>query len=58
MMRMIPLITGMGGLIVGLIVKRLAPEAEGHGKDAVIGALHKRQGKIRDRIPFVKGLLQ
>ncbi len=53
---MIPLITGMGGLIVGLIVTRLAPEAEGHGTDAVIGALHKRQGKIRARIPFVKGL--
>lgn len=53
---MIPLITGMGGLIVGLIVTRLAPEAEGHGTDAVIGALHKRQGKMRARIPFVKGL--
>lgn len=53
---MIPLITGMGGLIVGLIVTGLAPEAEGHGTDAVIGALHKRQGKIRARIPFVKGL--
>ncbi len=53
---MIPLITGMGGLIVGLIVTRLAPEAEGHGTDAVIGALHNRQGKIRARIPFVKGL--
>lgn len=47
---------GMGGLIVGLIVTKFAPEAEGHGTDAVIGALHKRQGKIRARIPFVKGL--
>jgi CIC family chloride channel protein len=53
---MVPLITGLGGLIVGLIVTRLAPEAEGHGTDAVIGALHKRQGKMRARIPFVKGL--
>ncbi len=53
---MIPMVTSMGGLIVGLILTRLAPEAEGHGTDAVIGALHKRQGKIRGRIPFVKGL--
>lgn len=53
---MIPLVTALGGLIVGLIVTRLAPEAEGHGTDAVIGALHNRQGKIRARIPFVKGL--
>ncbi|MDQ3851504.1 MAG: chloride channel protein [Thermoproteota archaeon] len=53
---MIPMVTSMGGLIVGLILTRLAPEAEGHGTDAVIGALHKSQGKIRARIPFVKGL--
>lgn len=53
---MIPLVTAFGGLIVGLIVTRLAPEAEGHGTDAVIGALHTKGGKIRARIPFVKGL--
>lgn len=53
---MIPIVTALGGLIVGVIVTRLAPEAEGHGTDAVIGALHNRQGKIRARIPFVKGL--
>jgi CIC family chloride channel protein len=53
---MIPIVTALGGLIVGLIVTRLAPEAEGHGTDAVIGALHNKQGKIRARIPFVKGL--
>lgn len=53
---MIPIITSIGGLIVGLFVTRLAPEAEGHGTDAVIGAFHSKQGRIRARIPFVKGL--
>ncbi len=53
---MIPIVTALGGLIVGIIVTRLAPEAEGHGTDAVIGSLHYRQGKMRARIPFIKGL--
>ena len=32
----------------------LAPEAEGHGTDAVIEAYHRRQGQIRPRVPLVK----
>ena len=31
-----------------------APEAEGHGTDAVIAAYHHRQGQIRPRVPLVK----
>jgi len=30
----------VGGLISGLLVYRLAPEAEGHGTDAAIAAFH------------------
>ncbi len=47
-------ITTLGGLIVGLIVFRFAPEAEGHGTDAAIDAFHNKKGSIRKRIPIVK----
>ena len=46
----------LGGLISGLIVYRFAPEAEGHGTDAMINAFHNQKGHIRTRVPFVKGL--
>lgn len=50
---LLPLITAAGGLVAGIIVFNLAPEAEGHGTDAAIGAFH--QGKsIRARIPLIK----
>lgn len=50
---LLPLITAGGGLVAGIIVFNLAPEAEGHGTDAAIGAFH--QGKsIRARIPLIK----
>ncbi|MCU0620046.1 MAG: chloride channel protein [Gemmatimonadales bacterium] len=45
-----------GGLVSGLIVWWLAPEAEGHGTDAAIDAYHHRDGAIRARVPFVKAL--
>jgi CIC family chloride channel protein len=50
----IPLVTALGGLISGVIVFSLAPEAEGHGTDAAIEAFHERGGRIRSRIPLVK----
>jgi CIC family chloride channel protein len=34
----------------------LAPEAEGHGTDAVIKAFHHLKGRIRRRVPLVKAL--
>lgn len=50
---LVPVITTAGGLLAGIIVFSLAPEAEGHGTDAAIAAFH--QGKpIRARIPLVK----
>ncbi len=50
------LIPAIGGLLSGLIVYTFAPEAEGHGTDAVIRSFHKLRGFIRGRVPIVKGL--
>ncbi|HVP92788.1 MAG TPA: chloride channel protein [Acidobacteriota bacterium] len=50
----IPVITTLGGLLSGIIVFGLAPEAEGHGTDAAIDAFHNKKGDIRSRIPPVK----
>ncbi len=51
---LIPVVTTLGGLLVGLLTERYAPEAEGHGTDAVIKAFHRNDGRIRARVPFVK----
>lgn len=47
-------VTAIGGLLSGLIVYIFAPEAEGHGTDAVIRAFHHLRGIIRSRVPIVK----
>lgn len=44
----------VGDLISGILVFLIAPEAEGHGNDAMIEAFHTRGGYIRKRVPFVK----
>jgi CIC family chloride channel protein len=51
---LLPLVVAVGGLLSGLIVFNLAPEAEGHGTDAAIAAIHHRQGRVRARIPPIK----
>jgi CIC family chloride channel protein len=51
---LLPFVTALGGLISGLIVFNLAPEAEGHGTDAAIAAIHHKGGRIRGRIPLIK----
>ncbi len=48
------LVPTIGGLLCGLIVYSLAPEAEGHGTDALVKAFHRAGGRIRGRVPFVK----
>ncbi|MBN1393774.1 MAG: chloride channel protein, partial [Pirellulales bacterium] len=48
------IIPAVGGLLSGALVYTLAPEAEGHGTDAVIEAYHHKQGEIRPRVPLVK----
>ena len=52
----IPLATTSGGLLAGVLVYTFAPEAEGHGTDAVVKAFHQTKGLIRARVPVVKTL--
>ena len=51
---LVPVAMILGGLLCGAIVERFAPEAEGHGTDAVIRAFHRADGRLRARVPFVK----
>lgn len=50
------LVPTIGGLLCGLLVYGLAPEAEGHGTDAMVRAFHRLGGRIRTRVPFVKSI--
>jgi CIC family chloride channel protein len=50
------LVPTVGGLISGLLVFSFAPEAEGHGTDAMIRAFHRGGGRIRARVPIIKGI--
>ncbi|HWC22773.1 MAG TPA: chloride channel protein [Flexivirga sp.] len=50
----IPLVVALGGLLSGLLVTKLAPEAEGHGTDAAIDAVHRNPRMIRARAVVVK----
>ncbi|MDN5764310.1 MAG: chloride channel protein [Humibacillus sp.] len=50
----IPLVVGLGGLLSGLLVTLLAPEAAGHGTDAAIDAVHRNPRMIRSRAVIVK----
>jgi chloride channel protein, CIC family len=47
-------VPAVGGLLSGLLVFSLAPEAEGHGTDAMIDAFHRKRGAVRKRIPLIK----
>ncbi len=53
---LIPVATMVGGLLCGLIVYSLAPEAEGHGTDAAVAAYHFREGKVRPIVTPVKAV--
>ncbi|MGH9513332.1 MAG: chloride channel protein [Terriglobales bacterium] len=53
---LIPVATTIGGVISGILVYTLAPEAEGHGTDAAVAAFHRAGGFIRSRVPPVKML--
>jgi CIC family chloride channel protein len=52
----IPLATTLGGLISGVLVYSLAPEAEGHGTDGAVKAFHRLSGYIRGRVIIVKSI--
>ncbi|MCD6352688.1 MAG: chloride channel protein [Proteobacteria bacterium] len=51
---LLALVPGLGGFIAGVLVYSLAPEAEGHGTDAMIDSFHRGRGIVRARVPFVK----
>jgi CIC family chloride channel protein len=53
---LIPVATTLGGLLCGLLVYSLAPEAEGHGTDAAVAAYHFHGGRVRPIVPAVKAV--
>ncbi|KXH69918.1 MAG: hypothetical protein AM326_04810 [Candidatus Thorarchaeota archaeon SMTZ-45] len=46
----------IGGIFVGFIVQRYAPEAKGHGVPELMEAYSMRGGRIRMRVPLLKSL--
>ena len=50
----LPLIAGVGALLGAILVVRIAPEAEGHGTDAAISAVHHNPRGVRFRSVLVK----
>ncbi|HLI45304.1 MAG TPA: chloride channel protein, partial [Acidimicrobiales bacterium] len=50
----IPLVVAGGGLLSGALVFGIAPDAEGHGTDAAISAVHENPRGIRLRTVVVK----
>lgn len=50
----IPLVVALGGLVSGLLVFGVAPEAEGHGTDAAIRTVHTNPKGMRPRVTVVK----
>ncbi len=46
----------LGGLLCGWLIYTLAPEAEGHGTEQVIAAVHEQQGRIALKVMPVKWL--
>jgi len=53
---LLPVSLAIGGLVSGLLVYFLAPEAEGDGTDAVIKAFHHQRGRVRKRVAPVKAI--
>ncbi len=47
-------IPALGGLVSGFLVFKFAPEAEGHGTDAMIDSFHRKKGIVRKRVPVIK----
>jgi CIC family chloride channel protein len=49
-----PIVVAAGGLLSGIFVSRVAPEAAGHGTDAATEAVHHNPTGIRPRVSVVK----
>jgi len=52
----IVLVPAVGGLAVGWMIARWAPEAEGHGTEAMVSTFHKKGGVVPRRVIGVKAL--
>lgn len=50
------LVPAVGGLLVGWITHRFAPEARGHGVPEVMAAIAEQGGRIRPRVVLAKAL--
>jgi CIC family chloride channel protein len=50
----IPVSTTLGGLLCGILIYSLAPEAEGHGTDTAVKSFHRAGGYLRARVPPLK----
>ena len=50
----LPLVAGTGAMLGAVLVYRFAPEAEGHGTDAAISAVHHNPKGVRFRAVIVK----
>ncbi|WP_246047388.1 chloride channel protein [Leptospira ognonensis] len=51
------LLPALGGLLSGLIIYFLCPEAAGGGTDSLIKSFHFNEGKIPAKLPFYKALV-
>lgn len=51
---LIPIVITLGGLISGILVYSVAPEAEGHGTDTAVRSFHRSAGVIRPRVTPLK----
>ncbi len=50
------LVPALGCFVSALLCRWFAPEASGHGTDAAIDAYHRKAGRIRGRVPILKGI--
>ncbi|MCK4660361.1 MAG: chloride channel protein [Phycisphaerae bacterium] len=50
------LLPALGGLVSGIAVRLLCPEAVGHGTDVLVRAFHRDMGRLRLKGPLVKGV--
>jgi len=50
-------VPALGALLAGIISARFAPETFGGGSDAIIHAFHQDGGKVRRRVPLIKGIV-
>ncbi|QDU65630.1 chloride channel protein [Engelhardtia mirabilis] len=53
---LIVIVPALGGAAVGWMTARFAPEAEGHGTEALIKSFHRLAGRVRRRVIAVKAL--